>query len=280
MSDPVGLNDDGTSEIFLFRADSNDVIQLTDSSGHDNLSPDISDDGSRIVFTSTADLTGANPNLSSELFLFDVPTATFVQVTSNDVEFDRQQYGENAGNIVDVGNFGLTGNILPKISGDGNRIAFLSDLDPTLHPLDDLTRDNLGSELGIFLFDTARAAFSQITPSLGGAFAKPSTTGSGDLVSFVSFGNLTRRNSDGSAEVFLAGPAEELLIGDCGDLNGDTNINILDVIILMFAILGTEVPSESQLIVGDVNRDAALNVLDLVVMMQHLVGRTPILECL
>ena len=59
---PLGTNDDGNSEIFLYR--SSDLIQVTDTSAEDNaqrlsqgnFQPSISDDGRFIAFSSNRNL--------------------------------------------------------------------------------------------------------------------------------------------------------------------------------------------------------------------------------
>ncbi len=57
-----------------------------------------------------------------------------------------------------------------------------------------------------------------------------------------------------------------------GDLNGDTNINILDVIILVNIILGQE-PDPYELYVGDVNEDGLINILDIILIVNIILNR-------
>ena len=66
----------------------------------------ISDDGSRIAFTSFDDLTGGNDDGTPELFLLDLDGPTLTQVT------DSPTHDDAPGN--------------PAISGDGSRIVFQS----------------------------------------------------------------------------------------------------------------------------------------------------------
>ena len=49
-----------------------------------------------------------------------------------------------------------------------------------------------------------------------------------------------------------------------GDLNLDSEINILDIVILVNIILGEVIPSDSQLNAADINNDEEVNVLDVV----------------
>ena len=67
--------------------------------------------------------------------------------------------------------------------------------------------------------------------------------------------------------------------GDCstavltepGDLNADGVINVLDVVILVNGILGSDL-SDSEFAAGDVNGDGILNVLDVVLVVNLILG--------
>ena len=61
-------------------------------------------------------------------------------------------------------------------------------------------------------------------------------------------------------ELFLKIWQDASCLNLLGDLNDDTNINILDVIILVNIILGQE-PDSYELYVGDVNEDGLINIL-------------------
>ncbi len=80
---------------------------MTDSADTDNGGPSISSDGSRLVFTSRADLTGDNPDGNREVFLFDAGTGITTQITDS-----------VGGTFADA-----------VISGDGTRILFTSGSD-------------------------------------------------------------------------------------------------------------------------------------------------------
>ena len=49
-----------------------------------------------------------------------------------------------------------------------------------------------------------------------------------------------------------------------GDLNFDTQIDILDVVLLVNFVLEATDPSNEQFVAGDINGDGVLNVLDVV----------------
>ena len=52
-----------------------------------------------------------------------------------------------------------------------------------------------------------------------------------------------------------------------GDINQDDTINVLDVIILVNFILGSEVPNEDESFVSDINGDQVINVLDAIMLV-------------
>ena len=52
-----------------------------------------------------------------------------------------------------------------------------------------------------------------------------------------------------------------------GDINLDTQIDVLDIVILLNYILGLDNPEEEQLWLADINQDETLNVLDVVLLV-------------
>ncbi|MFL6286546.1 MAG: lamin tail domain-containing protein, partial [Pyrinomonadaceae bacterium] len=114
--DPTGENRDGDSEIFLH--DGARLSQLTKTLPDDPslrasqgcFQPSISDDGQLVAFTSDRDLDGSNPDRNSEIFLFDARTRTFAQLTDS----------VGAGGARDA-----------KLGGDGSRVVFVRDKEPT-----------------------------------------------------------------------------------------------------------------------------------------------------
>jgi len=57
-------------------------LRITSDPSYDSMAPDISGDGSKIVWYSQADFTGQNPDHNYEIFLYDVPTAVKRQLTN------------------------------------------------------------------------------------------------------------------------------------------------------------------------------------------------------
>ena len=124
---PLGTNQDGNSEIYLF--DASVLRQITNTSPGDitdrvrngNFQPSISDDGRFIAFSSNRDLAGLNADGNLEIFIYDGVSQTFTQIT-------------NA--------IGTVGSTDAKISGDGSRVAFIRDRGATLSTQRDLLLHN------------------------------------------------------------------------------------------------------------------------------------------
>ena len=57
-----------------------------------------------------------------------------------------------------------------------------------------------------------------------------------------------------------------------GDINNDTQINVLDVVLLVGFILGNEIPDDIQYFSADINSDGSLNVLDVVSLVGIILG--------
>jgi Tol biopolymer transport system component len=165
--------------LFLFDVPTNALTQLTtgDPPHPFNISLGISDDGNRIAFASTLNLAGENADLNSEIFLLDVTSGTFTQIT-------RTTTGIGGGGIS------------PTMNGDGTRIAFSS--------FEDHTGENSDENQEVFLFDTTTGQFTQVTRTPPGRNSQgPSMSGSGTRIVFGSSGNLTGENPDLNVEVFL-----------------------------------------------------------------------------
>ncbi len=109
---PLGTNNDGNSEIFLYEGAR--LVQVTDTSPGDlsnrttngNFQPSISDDGRFIAFSSNRDLANQNADGNLEIFLFDSATLSFTQLTNST---------------------GIVGTTDAKISGNGASVAYIRD---------------------------------------------------------------------------------------------------------------------------------------------------------
>jgi hypothetical protein len=56
-----------------------------------------------------------------------------------------------------------------------------------------------------------------------------------------------------------------------GDTNGDTILNVVDVVTLVQIILGTNELDDCSAEAADFNQDGTVNVLDVVLNLQHLI---------
>jgi Tol biopolymer transport system component len=242
QNDFTGGNPDKNYEIFLYDTNTNGFTQITNSAGGlSNSSPSINADGTRIAFSSDRDLTGSNPDLNREIFLFDTSTAALIQITNStggggvnanaflSIDFDgthiafastRNLTGNNSDENFEIFLFdtitaALTqitnstggGNYYTSINADGTGIVFQSDRD--------LTGNNPEGNAEIFLFYTSTGELTQITRSPSGFNSKPSISGVGARIAFVSSSDLTDSNPDGNTEVFLLSSKE------IGTLNSD-----------------------------------------------------------
>ena len=110
--DGTGQNPDGSWEIFRVRSDGTELEQLTDSIGSFAYAPDISADGSRIVYRSSADPLGFNPDHNSELFLYMPATGELRQLTDTTTGSQFEPRIDGAGrSVVFLSSSPLPGNV-------------------------------------------------------------------------------------------------------------------------------------------------------------------------
>ena len=227
--DPLGINPDGNSEIFLF--DGARLSQVTNTSPGDianrvtngNFQPSISDDGRFIAFSSNRDLTGQNADGNLEIFVYDTVATTFAQLTNSS---------------------GIVGCTDAKISGNGAKVAFVRDSgatpsirrdlmlqDRTSGPAsvigsqvqallmtygraisDDGTRVVYSGETAtnasqVFLFDGRGGNSTRQITSLGTRVTEvplhATISGDGSRVAFATRRNFNSFNSDGSVELYV-----------------------------------------------------------------------------
>ena len=147
---------------------------IVSEAGFQDLRPAISDDGTRLAFTSTRNLLGQNGDGNAELFLYDVATASLRQLTNT-----------TGGNVRNS-----------SISGDGRRIAFSTVSDP-------LGLNGDGNE-EVFYYDLDGGLLTQATQTSGSQLFNFETALSADgrTLAFTS-----NRRADGSgngpAQIFL-----------------------------------------------------------------------------
>lgn len=183
-TDPLGTNPGRHRQLFVIDTDGTNLTQLTNATGAElGATADISDDGSRIVFSYSGDLTGMNSDGSEEIFgvLFD-GTQLFQHSRSASLTFKN-----------------------PVISGDGSRIAFFNReifvtnwgspittlLGPGDHPsiTDDAQfiyyRATDGNNDEIFKIPTAGGPATQLTFNLPGSTLPPDISGANARIVFA-----------------------------------------------------------------------------------------------
>jgi len=189
----------------------------------------ISGDGTKIAVLDNADPTGGNPDGSPEIFLFDIATSTFTQITNfaspfvgsfgglainaNGTRVVIKSTANLTGGNPDLNNeiylldtttniftqitntTGLVINGSPVINADGTRIAF--------HAFADLTGENPDGHTETFLINTTTNTFIQITHTTGSVNQWASINADGTHIAFASTADLIGGNPDGSGEIFL-----------------------------------------------------------------------------
>jgi uncharacterized repeat protein (TIGR01451 family)/uncharacterized repeat protein (TIGR02543 family) len=178
----TGGNADGNIELFLFDTTTGTFTQITNASGAFSGSPSINADGTRITFSSGADLTGSNPDGNREIFLYNTSTGTFTQITNASGAFSGS----------------------PSINADGTRIAFQSTAN--------LTGSNPDGNPELFLYNTSTGTFTQITSTTAGGSFEVAISANGTRIASESRANLTGGNPDGNEEIFLYDTTTDTLI--------------------------------------------------------------------
>lgn len=172
-SDYLGTNPQQAFQTYVINRDGTGLLQLSSSNTERPLidvGPKISDDGQRVVFISRSNLTGGNPDLSSEVYAINADGTGMRQLTSS---LGRSEQ--------------------PSFAGDGNTIAFISsgDLIPGSNPL--------GLDV-VFTINWNGTNLRQVSSGLANAFST-SIVDNGAQVYFSStYSGIS--NSDRSFEVF------------------------------------------------------------------------------
>ncbi|MCE4557396.1 hypothetical protein [Pelomonas cellulosilytica] len=104
--DPLGQNADHNTEIFRYDIGTQNLQQVTHTTSGNFSGVTASGDGSRIAFTTDANLTGGNADGSLEVFVYDLLADSFQQVTDT------------------LGSFSMSA----ALSEDGRTIAFVSNM--------------------------------------------------------------------------------------------------------------------------------------------------------
>lgn len=175
----TGRNPHGEDQVFLIHSDGTGLKQLTDGSSKEflNFGPEISRDGSRIVFLSTDDPLGTNADHSVEILSMRADGSDLRQLTS----FTPQDNGAGFPSL--------------SISSDGSLAAFDSDINPL--------GTNSDQSFEVFTINTDGTGLAQVTSSFDDSYA-PSLRGDGTELTFLSNANFTGTNPTFQEQVFRA----------------------------------------------------------------------------
>ncbi|HEX7331577.1 MAG TPA: lamin tail domain-containing protein [Pyrinomonadaceae bacterium] len=216
--DLVGRNADRNSEIFLF--DGSKLQQLTQTEpansttrlSDGNFQPSVTADGRTLVFSSNRNLSGLNPDLSYEIYLFDTQDQRYTQLTNNTSEASspkissdgsRVYYKTGTADLVLIETQTKTTRVLAAgvpelsitegraISNDGMRLVYSAQTAP--------------NQTQVFLFEGRDNSIRQLT-QLGSRVAdvklQPTISGDGRRVAFATRRRVTNA-SDGGVELYV-----------------------------------------------------------------------------
>ncbi|MCP3978982.1 MAG: hypothetical protein GY716_06570 [bacterium] len=205
--DPLGTNPDRELQQFVIDADGTGLVQLTTGSAY-HLGNSISDDGQRIVFASTGDPTGENPNGGVQVFAINADASGLRQLTSAGHAYGPRLSGD--GKTVAFEDPGAPGEIYvipfdggpstlvaeggdPSITDDGKWVYF-SDRDGVGGPVE-LWRSNLGNG----------ASRERVSPGTGAWSQGAVVAGGGTQVVFNTTGSAYpgESNPDGDEELMV-----------------------------------------------------------------------------
>ena len=69
-----------------------------------------------------------------------------------------------------------------------------------------------------------------------------------------------------------------MFVGACGDQNGDAEVTVVDIVVLLQIAVELVQPTPNQETFGDLNRDGTITVVDVIMALQHIVGLIPTLD--
>ncbi len=217
-----GGNGDGNNEIWFKDIDSQDIIQITnttdftDASGIninvENRTPVISGNGNRIAFASNApslDTTSTNNTGNFEIYIYDFATAstpaTFTRITNTGVETGSENLR------------GIITNFNASISDDGNVIAFETTRQTFngINGFSELVANNPDRNVELMVADmrSTPRRYVQVTASnladrpptffVEGFNRNPRLSGNGEALVFISDYNYdSNKNSDWNEEFY------------------------------------------------------------------------------
>ena len=118
--------------------------------------------------------------------------------------------------------------------------------------------------VGIKEFTSTRPTGLDTDSDTGNSYYRIGETGPWDMISEGGYsGNLMLR-------AVLNG--EEVQGCTLGDVNGDTNIDVLDIVQIVNFIMGSATPDDNEFCASDVNEDLTIDVLDIVQIVNIIMG--------
>jgi hypothetical protein len=87
----------------------------------------------------------------------------------------------------------------------------------------------------------------------------------------LEFGNTIVSDQFGN-EIPSAGESGSILVGMAGDINGDGQVNVSDIVLAVSFAISSQTPTPYQLWAGDVNDDGMVNVLDIVTIVNMILN--------
>ncbi len=187
---------------------SSTVTQLTDSVGgyqmsYESSEPDISRDGSKVVFISDFDLVpGGNPDNLENLYIMSSNGTGLQQLTSISYDMNYWDYFYEAPTIPYYTS-------RPQLSADGSVVVFASTNNLTGENEPELFVDPDYPEYSyyipyyqIFIMNTDGSGLKQLTHGTRGDSRFPHISHDGAVIAFQSTQDLVGENADGTEEIF------------------------------------------------------------------------------
>jgi Tol biopolymer transport system component len=248
-NDPLGTNDDGSTEIFLYDVATEVYAQVTSvPAGQDNRTPALDADGSTIAIGSTGDLDpgGDNAGADEEVFLSTDGGTTWDQVTNgaptevsllpalddagDDLVFlsvadlagpepgtNTELFHQHLGDPIEQVTQTTDGVELPDISADGRYVSTSHDGDPV--------GTNVDANKEVFVYDLQEDDVQQITQTTAFSNIGAALDADGSRVAYLARTNPLGANPDASDEVFLLDiPADELTQVTTSEFPGDPEV--------------------------------------------------------
>ncbi len=161
------VNPGGTYQIFIYDTLTGKFSQITDDENLGSVAPSISGDGTKVAFVSGADIKGNNPDGLNLIYLYDIDSGEYSQVTTEGNSFE------------------------PSVNSDGSQIVFTSNMGP-----------NTGAA-NIFIYDSLSATTTKISDETEGWSDHPKISGSGKFVVYQSNPNISGPDAGKNSEIYL-----------------------------------------------------------------------------